>query len=73
MKLQKFVVSSCYWDWYRGIDVRRRALVVKDGPQCPGDDKGARKVTISGGKRVRGGSSLQEEAKRDEYDQRHKY
>lgn len=38
-----------------------RALVIKNGPQCPGDDESARKVTVNGGERVGGCGSLQEE------------
>jgi hypothetical protein len=49
----------------RSSYVRRGALVIKDSPQRPGDDESTRKVAINGGKRVRGGSSLQEEADRE--------
>lgn len=45
------------------FDVRGGALVIKDCPQGPGNNKGARKVTIDRGKCIRGSSSLQEEAK----------
>jgi len=38
-----------------------RALVIKDGPQCPGNDESARKVAVDGGERVRSGSTFQAE------------
>jgi len=42
------------------VNEGRGALVIEDGPQCPGDDESAGKVTVKGRERVGGRRSLQE-------------
>lgn len=52
-----------------GFDVRRGMLVIKDGPQCPGDDGSASKVPTRGGIMcVCGGSTPQDESESSEDD-----
>ena len=63
MKLRRFEVRMrLQVSERRGSDVRGGSLVIEDGPQCPRDDKSTGKIAISGGERVSGCGSLQEEA-----------
>jgi len=50
------------------VNEGRRARMIEDGPQGPGDDESARKVSLEGGERVSGRGALQEEESEEHKD-----